>query len=197
VYLDPAGVKLAQEICREARMDSFSDYAAAVLRHPLDFLGLYARHFVNAIDVRDGLVYVKRAGAPDARAGFLPLTVLLLALLGWHAWRRGGAGAPERSALAPRGHAVYVAALLAPVAAILPGAVETRFMLPLLMLVLVMGAAHWSLRTVLAELRRHPWEYLLAAVAAYALFFAVTQSTAAALQHKPAQVDCMPPTLQP
>lgn len=195
VYVDQAGLKLMPILCREAPMASMGDYLAAVLRHPIDFMGLYARHLVNGIDVRDRTVYVKRASGGETLASVASITLVLLLLLALKVAARSPASDAVRSRW-PTGR-VYALAILLPSIAILPGAVETRFMLPMLLLLFVAGVTVWSWPDMRAELRRHPVGYLLLGLLIYSSYFAVTQNTMGSVQYAAPAVSCPPPGPHP
>ena len=72
-YLDPAGMQLLERICREdGPIESVGGYLRAVSRYPLEFMGVYGRHFINGLDVRDGRAYVTRPSASKNRSPALP-----------------------------------------------------------------------------------------------------------------------------
>jgi hypothetical protein len=59
-YRDPVGEQLFQEVAGGGDLFSLGYYAQVVLSHPVDFLALYGRHMINGLDVRDGMVYVRK-----------------------------------------------------------------------------------------------------------------------------------------
>ncbi|MFS2091488.1 hypothetical protein ACCC96_00620 [Pseudomonas sp. Pseusp11] len=118
-YRDPAGVAL-----RDLDASSFSEpnmrgYLSMVLRHPMQFLGIYGRHLVNGLDVRDGIVYAEKSSTNKSVVSFLCFCLLFFCVLIY--WLR-----KEKRWI----EAAYLAPILLPVLAILPGAVETRFFMP-------------------------------------------------------------------
>lgn len=181
-YLDPAGERLYRELAAQGDLFSLATYARGVLAHPLAFAGLYARHVVNGLDVRDGIVYTRAPSPTRPARAALNLAVLLGAL--WVGWARLRAR-EQRPASDHRAAAAWpfaVAVLLLPVAAIVPGAVETRFFLPLHALAYAC-IAFWFDGEALRRLWR---ERALALVLVSALLasacIAVSQSTMSRLQ---------------
>lgn len=188
-YVDPAGVALLARICSEGPIESVGGYLGAVSRHPTEFLGLYARHFVNGIDVRDGRIYVTRPSAARTFASFGCITLVMGLVFALRARAAGGART-QRPRL--RGDWLWPAALLLPALLTIPGAMETRFMLPLMVYLFGAASVAWSAEAITSELRRHPWVYLSAVLTGYALFFAVTTSTMANATHVAPQTFCPP-----
>jgi len=74
---------------------------------------------------------------------------------------------------------LWPAVLVLPTLAIIPGAMETRFMLPLLLYGMGIASTAWSGAWIASELRSHPYLYLPIALMVYTVFFAVTMSTIA------------------
>lgn len=174
VYADPAGRALLAKICEADSIESMADYAAAVARHPIAFAGLYARHFINMLDVRDAYLYIQQPSSGKTLRGMACITLFLAMLLAIRsAWRAG-------TVRGQRADWAYPLAFVLPTLAQVPGAVETRYAIPLYMLLFTASAACWSWSAMAAELRSRWAAYLGAAVAVLALFFMVTQNTMAA-----------------
>lgn len=174
-YRDDAGKQLMLEVCRDGPLATVPDYIGAVLRHPVGFAGLYTRHLLNGLDVRDGMVFerdlsVGKSGLP----AFILMLLLVLSLAVARARVRWG----------------WAAVMVLPVVAILPGAVETRFMLPLFLLLLVAGAAEWRTGEIVSQVRRNAVGYLLLAGVLCGAFLAVTQSTAGSMQQTSPAIEC-------
>lgn len=188
-YVDPAGVSLLARICQKGPIDSLGGYLRAVSRYPMDFLGLYARHFVNGIDVRDGRVYVAQSSATKTLASFGCITLFMVLVF----TMRSRAVADARAHRpARRGDGLWPAALVLPALLAIPGAMETRFMLPLMAYLFGAASLAWSANAITSELRRHLFLYLSVALAGYALFFAVSMSTMANATHLAPQAFCPP-----
>jgi hypothetical protein len=176
-YPDPAGIRLLAQVSKEDTVDTVPAYLLAVARNPMPFLGLYGRHFVNGLDVRDGRVYMTHPPDGKTLTSFACISVLLLAILSL------AAGSPGRRVELPRPALRWtcVAALVLPALVAIPGAIETRFLLPLHMFLYVAAAGTWSTAAIGASLRSRPVLIGALALLAYAVFFAVTQNTLAQL----------------
>ncbi|MCB2380512.1 hypothetical protein LGH70_23160 [Hymenobacter sp. BT635] len=139
LYTDPAGQALLQ---RQAirHFTSYADYGAAVLREPLTFAGLYARHLFNGLDVQYPTLFVRAVAHRSVLLSGLQYSVWFAALLVAGSWL---AAPGKRPRLRP---GLVVAALLLPCLASLPIATECRFLLPLHVLlyaVACFGGAQW------------------------------------------------------
>ena len=189
-YLDRAGADLlAREAVAKAGF-RVRDYLRLVARHPFDFAGLYGRHVVNGLDLRDGEVYL--TGPSRLRNGRAAFNFAMLFLAAWLALlhgRRAGSGAPGGAA-APRAlpgrHGadlalLSLAAVGLPVAAIVPGATETRFFLPLHLLAYCTIAFRWDAQALRHSLLRRPVTVPLVFGAALVVFLAITLGTMASV----------------
>lgn len=184
-YVDPAGRLLLAEICKDGPITNVAGYLATVLRHPVEFAGLYTRHFINGLDVRDGMVYVTQPGLARPLLSFACITLVLVMLLAIKAGAGSSPRTPGGGSRAAAGNTLYAVLLVLPALLTLAGAVETRFMLPLMLYLAARASATGSLTRVLAELRGNLPAWLALALAVYAVFFAVTQSTLANVRGAP------------
>jgi hypothetical protein len=179
-YLDPAGIQLFDVVSRAGDLFSFGYYLKVVATHPLQFVALYTRHFINGLDVRDGPVYTRKASSARNRTALL--NFLILALAAWvavcirqrDAHRHDDAFKPA----APSWPAA-LAVLLIPVVAIVPGAIETRFFLPLHLMAYCTIAMHFDGPQLLRNFRRHWVVIPLALALAAGAFFDVSLDTMA------------------
>ena len=183
-YLDPAGEQLVRDAMARGDPYSLPFYLKFVAQHPVDFLALYVRHAINGLDVRDGIVYTTKPSPLRIRTALLNFALLALAC--WVAWSMRArvlepAQAVTRSASASWGFPLAV--LVLPVAAILPGAVETRFFLPLHLLAYCLIAFRLEGAALRDSLRVHGRMMVVALVGAAAVFFAVSLSTMAQIQY--------------
>lgn len=169
-YLDPAGVQIFQSAGVADMPVTIGSYLQLVLAHPLDFAGLYARHLVNALDVRDGRVYTTRDSRDRHGAALANALLLLLGLASVlaRAWRSQSLLSAARLAA--------IAALLLPVAAILPGAVETRFLL-MVHLLLHASLATGGSRSLWPAGSTARWMVLLSAAVCLAGMLAISTNT--------------------
>lgn len=179
-YRDPAGERVLAEVGGPAAIRSPADYITrVVLGRPLDFAAVMGRHFVNGLDVRDGMVYVRRFSA--SRDGAAVVNFAVLASAGWAALLLlASPGAGPVPPHPPHARWPWWALLwLAPVAFILPGMVETRFFLPLHLLAWCVLAFHGDRRAMAGSARAHPVLVAAAWLGAAGLFFGVTLATMA------------------
>jgi hypothetical protein len=183
-YLDPDGIQLFNQVADDGDLFSLRYYLKVVAQHPVHFLSLNTRHAINGLDVRDGNVYTRKPSPLRTRTALFNFSVLALAC--WILWslRAVPMGPQASGALpAPSSWRGSLAVLLLPVLAILPGAIETRFFLPLHLLAYCVIAFHFD-ATRLRESFRKQWRGMVVAVAAASgVFFAVSSSTMAELSY--------------
>jgi len=138
---------------------------------------VYGRHLINGLDVRDGRVYITRRSS--TRDGMSLYGFVLLALAVW-ALRAGAHPAPRPSSPALSSQRfLWIAALLLPVAAITPGAVETRFFLPVHFLAYCVIAFKAEPIALLSDLRSRWLQIVVAFLFCFCVFAAVSQATMA------------------
>jgi hypothetical protein len=108
----------------------------------------------------------------------------VLALACWILWAtRSLSVLPHGFAAASRERWLVLIALLLPVAAIVPGAVETRFFLPLHLLAYGVIAFRFDPLVQQESIRRHGLTQVATIVAAAAVFFAVSLETMANVKY--------------
>lgn len=100
-------------------LSGIGDYVALALRHPLDFIGIYARHFVNMMDMRYPELFVDEV-TPNPLYPTVNYLTMYLALAAFVLHLRG----MKRSEM---GGLWLLGAFLLPTFAIAAGAVESRF----------------------------------------------------------------------
>ena len=162
-------------------LTSYGQYAQAIARHPVGWLGLLGRRLFNGLDVQYSTPYLKAVYTGTWPLALLNYTALLggLGVLVLGGRRRG----PHPRRL------LVLAAVLAPCAAVLPGAMECRFLLPLHLLLVAAGAfgtpplRHW---------RRLAGRWAVVGALAYtgalAGCFALSANTQRQLKWKPRRV---------
>ncbi|HSN18166.1 MAG TPA: hypothetical protein VLV87_08140 [Gammaproteobacteria bacterium] len=173
VYPDHAGERLVQSL-HLPRDFSIADYFGLLLRHPVDFMGIYGRHLINGLDVRDGDIY-SRVQSPGRNGKalfnflvlFLGLLVIAIALL------------ERRANEAIAGAWFWALVALLPVGMIVPGAIETRFFLPLDLALYSAIAFGTDGCRVAVVLKRHGLVVLLAFGFSASMFFAISMATMA------------------
>lgn len=177
-YDDPGGTSLLAKR-RGAQVTGIGEYFTLTAEHPLTLGGVFARHVVNGLDQRYSTPYIEHLDTGSHRwmrvAGFL-LVFLALLRVAWPAARR--ALTPSRWR--------YPLALLACCATSVPSAMETRFLLPVYLLIyllvltpgwpspLVHGAVGWRRYRTVALI-------VLACVPLMVGFWAVTSATSSHL----------------
>ncbi|SDU92342.1 hypothetical protein [Pseudomonas vancouverensis] len=168
-YRDPAGIilrSLNESVFTSE--PSISGYASLLMSHPMQFLGIYGRHFVNGIDVRDGLVYITKPSINKSTTAILCFSLFFFGALIFCTRQN-----PRQVEI------VYLAPLLIPLLAILPGAIETRFFLPLYLILFGAIATQFQWHDFQKLLRNH-WIPLLAAyIVLGTSFLAITTTTMA------------------
>lgn len=182
-YLDPAGMQLFDVVSREGDLFSLGYYLKVVATHPLQFVALYTRHVINGLDVRDGLVYTRKASAVRSRMALL--NFLILALATWIAIgirQRDAHRQDDQFKPATPSWPAALAVLLIPVVAIVPGAIETRFFLPLHLMAYWTIAMHFDGLQLLRNFKRHWVVIPLVLALAAGAFFDVSLDTMANLQ---------------
>jgi hypothetical protein len=134
-YLDPSGKAILEEQPTE-HVESLGQYMSIIESHPLTMANLFVHHLVNGLDARYNTPYIEHIGSKILLrlAGFMLVFMALLRVL-WPAARRGLSPTRWR----------YPLALLGCCATTLNSAMETRFLLPVYMLVyMLVLAPGWS-----------------------------------------------------
>jgi hypothetical protein len=183
-YLDRDGIQLFNEVAGQGNLFSRRYYMKVVAEHPVRFLALYTRHVINGLDVRDGLQYTRKPSPLRTRTAVFNFAVLALAVC--VAWSlRAGSMRPLAPGVrpAPARWRWFLLILLLPVLAILPGAVETRFFLPLHLLAYCLIAFYLDAASLRQDFRKHGAAIIVALAIAAGVFFAVSTSTMSQLQY--------------
>lgn len=167
-YVDPAGVAL-RNIERAAFAEpSISGYVSLAIHHPLALVSVVGRHLVNGLDVRDGMVYEKRKSSDRDWMS------LLCALVVWFSVMVCISGGVQWGTVL-----IPLSPVLAAVVAILPGAIETRFLFPFYLTLLGVSVVLFEASAVSRYLYAN-WRSTGAALLLWiAAFFAVVTSTMA------------------
>ena len=135
VFVDPTGSRLLDER-QQGTVESAREYAGLALTHPATMAALFGRHIVNGLDQRYPTPYIETLDEGENRwmrlAGFV-LVFLALARIAWPAARHRLGPAQWR----------WPVALLICGATSVASAVETRFLLPAVLLtyMLVLSAS--------------------------------------------------------
>lgn len=189
-FIDKAGEKLFVSESLEKSSVTIANYISLVMRHPVDFLGIYGRHFVNGLDLRDGEVYVKNSKGVNNKLAVLNFFVLALglfsALVRYDVWKTTGPASStnlsENRASAEIIWPICAFILLLPIFAILPGAVETRFFLPLHVLLYCTIAFNAFAMEMTLYVKKHWIPVLLGFGFLSIIFFAVSTNTMSSME---------------
>lgn len=183
-YTDPAGEQLFHEVAGNGDLFSLPYYLKVMAQHPLEFIALYTRHLVNGLDVRDGLVYTHKPSPLRTRTALLNFMVLALAAaVATSLVHAKGAAAGSGFQAVPVSWPMALAVLLLPVAAIVPGAIETRFFLPVHLLAYTMIALHFDATRMARSFTAHGRAIVATLLVGAGIFFAVSFNTMANLQY--------------
>lgn len=189
-FMDRAGEKLFVSEDLENSDVTIKKYFSLVARHPLDFVGIYGRHLFNGLDLRDGEVYVKNSKWVNNKIAALNFLVLFLGVLSVLVrydvckLRRqaSGAGVSMSRSNADVIWPMCLFILLFPIIAIIPGAIETRFFLPLHLLLYCTIAFNSSFSEMHFYLRKH-WVFLSFGFGFLCMaFFAISTNTMSSMQ---------------
>ena len=196
IFHDMAGAKLLGETYANKRDLSIPAYFSLLAKHPLDFAGIYGRHIVNGLDLRDGDVYVaddKRATNAASLAGFLSLFAcfvivlrnLEIQMVNGKKLRGNIASYSPATYIAPsrRYWYVWLGICLLPVVAIVPGAIETRFFAPVYLLVFSTIAFCFNAREFWEYCRLRRGFILTFFLSLLVLFFSISLTTQASLRY--------------
>lgn len=127
-YLDPVGEKAFIEKQIGQSTTTVFGFIKIIANDPLPFLRIYAKHFINGLDVRDANSYVSTPSKDKKLRSIASISVVVLGLfyLILELFKP-----TEKSNQHTNRKILFIALLSTPVIAITPGAVETRFFLPL------------------------------------------------------------------
>jgi len=190
-YVDPAGRRIAElEMIAKDKI-ALSNYFAIVRKYPVEFAGIYVRHFFNGLDLRDGEVYVRDAKSEGNIISLLNFLVVLAALYGFFSRRLHCRAAPDASAedgtlphiTQEKSPWIWIGIILLPVIAIIPGAVETRFFLPLQLLFYCSIAFNVILPDAWKTMRLRKWFVWSVLLVMLASQVAITSSTMGTRQY--------------
>ncbi len=180
-YLDRAGQKMlsASDVGKTRGGLSIREYADLVAKNPLDFLAIYARHIVAGLDVRDGELYIKNHAKRRDMISVFNFFVLFLGT--WAFIAKANEDSPVSGVRRER--AILLFAILLPVFAIIPGAIETRFFLPFHLLVYCSVAFKLDWRLVRSELITSPWRIASLFLFAALFYFSTVLTLEASLEY--------------
>ncbi|MDL5591991.1 hypothetical protein PGC34_15210 [Pseudomonas kribbensis] len=130
-YFDPEGELFFSNNGMKDIKATVPWYLKMALSEPIEFSKLYVRHFINGIDVRDHEVYTT---SPSHEKVFRSAISLSVFFFGLFILARGLIEKPiehSKSDTTISTKVFWVLLFILPVVAIIPGAIETRFFIPL------------------------------------------------------------------
>ncbi|MGH8435034.1 MAG: hypothetical protein ACRERX_11235 [Pseudomonas sp.] len=195
-FYDAAGEKLLSDAKIEKANFSVGTYLALLAKHPLDFAAIYGRHIVNGLDIRDGDVYVRdsrQANSAASLIGFLSLFACFVIHLMRNEAKMlanetymaniSSQTNTEKTSAARRYWYVWLTICLLPVASIVPGAIESRFFIPVYLLAFSTLAFQFNAR----EFRDYCWRHRALVFPLLftflALFYSISLTTMAGLRY--------------
>lgn len=116
------------------KITSINDYLKLVATHPLTFATIYTSHVASGLDVRDGEVYTQTPSHQKPLRSIFSLAVVILGMTQFFRLLFSSSAFSPVSLVEKMGWTVV---LLIACIAVIPGAVETRFFLPLFYVCLV------------------------------------------------------------
>ena len=128
-YLDPAGERVFKDHDMGGESVTVLGFLKVLASEPISFLMIYIRHFINGMDVRDDNPYTTISSKErDLRS----IASLSISIFGF--FLLVGLIVGSKASVTPRWRimerAAWVFLMVLPVIAITPGAIETRFFLP-------------------------------------------------------------------
>lgn len=130
-YFDPKGEEVFKRNSLDSESFSITEYIKLVISEPLSFLEIYVKHFVAGIDVRDGEAYTKIYSKEKKTISIVSISLFIIGLFFLIRSITSAPqirGADHHAILRYRLYWLFI--IILPVLAILPGAIETRFFLP-------------------------------------------------------------------
>ncbi len=178
-YIDKKGIKILTTAGLESSTGlSFKEYLELVKKNPATFFAIYIRHVVAGLDVRDGEMYVSDY---DDRKDILSIINFFILFFGiWLFFMKTG---NNQAAIDIKSSLVWLAAILAPVAAIIPGAMETRFFLPIHLLIYCAVAFKFDYRWIRTKIYKHPIQFMLALFFTALPYFKITLAAQSSLRY--------------
>jgi hypothetical protein len=154
------------------RADSISDYVKLAFSHPWEFVGIYFRHFIAALNPVFGEGYIYDLQKPKVALIFTNSLLMFVTALGFVA---GFGQKAEKPGYYRKTFAKYLPfyPLLLPCLAILPSAMEIRFLLPCYIIMYGLLAYAFDYKKIARIVRNRP----VTCAAAFVLLFVFLLST--------------------
>ncbi|KII33656.1 hypothetical protein NL64_09110 [Pseudomonas fluorescens] len=178
-YMDKAGERLFSDNKIGSEPFGLRTYFELALENPVDFAGIYGRHIVNGLDLRDGEVYT--VGEPAKRNAlaifnflivFSGLFIITMTIL------------TKQAKVEQKIKSVFWGFLvLLPAIMIIPGAIETRFFLAIHLAIYCSIAFTSDPDSIKNLLHRHWFLISLTLAISATLFFSISTTTLVSLQY--------------
>lgn len=163
-FEDPAGARLLEQ-SQLAAFSNWGDYFNFFVRHPIDIICIYVRHFINYIFPCWPEVYVKNLNSSKWLFGIIAITVLFIAIAAW----------VERS-YKKYDILLYFIPIVMSAILIIPGAVEYRFSLPLYIFAFSQLCMNIKWNDFLTSVKKQKMKYIIVYAIITALCFGIWSS---------------------
>jgi len=130
-YFDPAGEEFFKKYKMTETTATVPWYIGMVFAEPLEFSRIYLKHFINGIDTRDHEVYTTSPSNEKNIRSAISISLFFLGLFFLVRAILEPSLDPSKARTQAISRFFWAMVLVIPVAAIIPGAIETRFFLPL------------------------------------------------------------------
>jgi hypothetical protein len=186
--MDPSGIQIFEKEKLSPDTVSIKKYFQLLVKRPLFFIGSYTRHIINGMDLRDGECYCYGLIANrniQSTSSFLLIFIggLIIYLRRTIPFLIPKKREIKTSFKSLRKNAddfwwIYLFLILLPVIAIIPGAIESRFFLPVQLLIYFTLAFNGDIGELLECIKNKSKELIIIFVCTISMFFAVVQNTA-------------------
>jgi hypothetical protein len=194
-FLDNAGIRLFEKKGLTRENVSIQDYISLVVHNPMFFIGSFTRHLLNGVDLRDGEVYIRDAKRSTNSIAFVNFSIIFTGffiIFIRYAERvksqisttsSPNDGFPRERRGANYYWKLWLAIILFPILAIIPGAVETRFFLSFQLLIYCTIAFNSSIAELNNFFIRYFRVILILFIVFYFLFSSITLNTMSMQQY--------------
>jgi hypothetical protein len=162
---------------------SISEYVQVVFSHPWEFIGIYFRHFIAALNPVFGEGYIYDLQKPKMALIFVNALLMFVTCLGFVA---GFGNKTEKRGYYRQMLAKYLPLypLLLPCLAILPSSMELRFLLPCYVIMYGLLAYAFDYRKIAAITKNRPVTCVVAFVLLFVFLLSTYQTLWAATQYE-------------
>ncbi|WP_288842429.1 hypothetical protein [uncultured Deefgea sp.] len=181
-YMDRAGINIFHKEALSIDKVSIPSYFSLLLKYPVDFVGIYGRHFFNGLDLRDGIIYIEDSLSQSSWLSLFNSLLIFLALFTVcvRYTNYSSKGYSDLAIKPTRNSSLFwFFVLISPVLFIVPGAIETRFFLPLHLLLWATIAYKFSWVDAREFLSRHLLITCFSFVIFILFYFSIVLSTMA------------------